>query len=208
MQSDPPQGDPRLQRINPEPTVATGYVDPCIVYLETTAPGEVPLLGIGWASSSQVIRKSDGRSHLELRDVRMVKGLYEKPLSLRNAKWSFSTRDADHLILNHEKNDALSIEHSFFTCRFKGSSVLIPQWKIRYLTPEFAASLRRILLTEGSSHPNWVAQVLLEQAKLDWPSIAEALASLKPKVPTRRRRSLVRRLFSSIFKKKPQPVHA
>jgi hypothetical protein len=37
MQSDTPKGEPQLQSLNPLPEVATGYVDPCIVYLETTA---------------------------------------------------------------------------------------------------------------------------------------------------------------------------
>ncbi len=209
MQSDPPQGDPRLQRINPGPEIATGFVDPCLVYLETTAPEEVPLLGIGWATSSREVRAADGSSHLKLSDVGLVKGHYAKPFRYQVARWNFSTRNADELVLKHEKNGALSIDHAFFTCRFKGSKVLIPQWKIQYLTPEMVTSLRRILLTEGSEDPNWIAQILLERSHLEWPSVIEALDALKPKAKhSRRRPSLVRRLISSVFKKKPQTVHA
>lgn len=206
MQSDTPQGDPQLQRTNPGPKIATGYVDPCIVYLETTAPGEIPLLGIGWATSSREVRDTGGGLHWELSDVGLVKGIYEKPSHFQKTKWNFSIRNADHLILKHVRDNALSIDHPFFTCRFKSSDVLIPQWKFRFLSPQVAASLQKTL-SEGSSHPDWIARILLEQLKLDWPSIADALASLQPLKPRPFRPSFARRLISSLFKKhKPETV--
>jgi len=209
MQSDTPQGDPRLQRTNPSPNVATGYVDPCIVFLETTAPGEIPLLGIGWATSSREVREANGTSHWELNDVGLVKGLCEKSSRLQKARWKFLIRNADHFILKHDGKDAQSIDHPFFTCRFKSSSVLIRQWKFQFLSPQEFDSLQK-MLTDKSSHPDSIARIFLEQSRLDWPSVADALASLQPVKPLPYRPpSLVRRLLSSVFKKKkPKPVTA
>jgi hypothetical protein len=207
MQSDTPQGDPRLQRTNPGPKVATGYVDPCIVYLETTAPGEIPLLGIGWATSSREVRDAGGGLHWELNDVGLVKGLYEKPSRFQKAKWNFSIRNTDHFILKHGRGNALSIDHPFFSGRFKSSNVLIPQWKFQFLSPQTVDSLQKIL-TERSSHPDSIARILLEQSKLDWTSVADALASLQPLKPLPRRPSFVLRLISSVFKKKKQKAVA
>jgi len=208
MQSDTPQGDPRLKRTNPGPKVATGYVDPCIVYLETTAPGEIPLLGIGWASSSREVKETADGSYWELTDVGLVKGIYEKRANSQESKWHFSIRNTDQLILKHESGDKLSIDQPFFTCRFKSSNVLIRQWKIQFLSPQTLDSLQKIL-TEKSNHPDSIARILLERSKLDWPSIAEALLSLQPIKPRPYRPSFVRRLISSVFKKKKRkPVAA
>jgi len=207
MQSDPPQGDPRLQPTDPGPRVAAGYVDPCIVYFETTAPGEIPLLGIGWATSSREVREANGTSHWELSDVGLVKCLCEKRSRLQKAKWKFLIRNADQFILKHSGSNALSIDHPFFTCRFDSSNVLIQQWKFQFLSPQVFDSLQK-KLTDKSSSPNSIAKIFLEQSKLDWPSIADALASLQPLKPVRSRPSFFRRLLSSLFKKKPKPVHA
>jgi hypothetical protein len=218
MQSDTPtpQGDPRLQRINPGPKIATGYVDPCIVYLETTLPGasEAPLLIAALAQSSKEIRPIGGDSFLEMDEVVLfewdpgVKGLWlftpyvgiKGRLASRGNHFSF-TADFLKPFPGYSKKSFLSQNK---ITRFAGKVKYLSEVEMQFFTNLFPVPF------EVKSQVVF-AKKLLEESQLDWPSIAEALTitSRMNQPGARKRKSLFRRLVSSVFKKKKsKPVHA
>jgi hypothetical protein len=232
MQSDPPQGNPRLQKIDSSPQVTTGYVDPCIVYLETTLPGEIPLLVACWASSSQEIKNVGTKPHRELKNV-VVLECYFDPTSHQPApRWTFSIHREESLVLRQGIPDHKFVRSSsHFSGRFEFAPVPVYQWAIRFLDRETDSALRnnagvseilgtnnpyknvprsglRQAFQKNQAYKKRITLKLLRQSKLDWISIADVLASFEPPKLRPRRPSLVRRLLSSVFKKKPQPAHA
>jgi hypothetical protein len=209
MQSDTPQGDPRLQRIDPEPIVATGFADPCIVYLETTLPGEIPLLVACWARSSREVHEPGKPVRLELEDVRVFNCSRHSKRGHKGL-WITTTRSANSLVLKHGTADRTP-DCSYFST-FQSATPHVFQWAIRYLDQETDLSLIRDF--NSTLSPNSlrtpVTKRVFEMAKLDWPSIAEVIATaekVKRRRPVATRHTLVN-LLSSVFKKKPQPAHA
>ena len=196
-----------MRRTNPGATVATGYVDPCIVYLETTAPGEVPLLGACWSASSREVRDAAGKSHWELKEVVLTRGVCLPGIRSRKARWIFTTQWSELLILKHDEKDALLTDSPFFVYRFASPIISVRQWSFRFLDRRIDSSMREtVAMRPGQS--NMIAKMLLEQSKLKWPSISEGLASLQPPQPRPRRPSFMRRFLSSVLGKKKQPVQA
>jgi hypothetical protein len=234
MQSDPPQGDPRLQRIYPGPQVTTGYVDPCIVYLETTLPGEIPLLVACWASSSHEIKNVGSKTYWALKNVVVLECRFDRPSYKLAPGWTFSIHREESLVLRHGIPDRKFVRSSsYFSGWFEFAPVPVFQWAIRFLDRETDSALRnnagireilgtnnpyknvprsglRQAFRENQAYKKLITFKLLQQSKLDWPSIAEVLAFLEPvPLPLRERHpSLIHRLISSVFKKKPQPLPA
>jgi hypothetical protein len=213
MQSDTPQSDPRLQRTNPGPKVAAGYIDPCIVYLETTLPGEIPVLYICWAQSSVNLQKPGGKSLLRLDGVvvqkwRPIKSSYGWLMHGKKPAWNFVTYRDESLLLTSQ-GSTFSVQTSERLLFVNDdTSPLIFQGSIRFIDQKTEASLRKLLGNLNAL--DILARKILECAQVDWQSISDALASLnRMKVPkARNRKSLFRRLISSVFRKKQKPVAA
>jgi hypothetical protein len=74
------------------------------------------------------------------------------------------------------------------------------------LDQETDVSLRK-LLNRDSINEGPLAKKLLECAQVDWPSIIDARASFEPEKTRYRRPSLVRRIISSVLKRK-KLIHA
>ena len=213
MQSDLPQGDPRLQRINPGPEVATGYVDPCIVYLETTIPREIPVLAALFAPSSREVRGTDGQMSLFLDEVVMVHWIPTKNFWLPIP--SFALRCS--IIFQGKR---LIIDEGKFVnmpgYSTEGFAKLIDKktafaGAVKALSQEEARSFIGLLPLPDDAWTHIVfAKKALGYSNLDSPSVTDALRFMKRanRTKTSKRPSLVRRLISSVFKKKPQPVHA
>ena len=208
MTSDTPQGDPRLQRISPGPQVATGYVDPCIVYLETTLPGEIPLVVACWARSSMEIQEPGHPVRMELRDVVVFQGKRQPRLYGREG-WVLSARRETSIILKHRLGDGMPDFPHFSSLKLNTAPVF--QWAIRFLDRETDDLLQA--KCDSSLSPNSrhvpITQQVFELAKLDWPSIVEIIEfSKEKKTPRSRRPSFVRRLVSAVFAKKPRHAPA
>jgi len=209
MQSDPPQGEPRLQRTNPGPEIAAGYVDPCIVYLETTLPGEIPLVAACWAAASREVREPGKPVRLELENVTVFRCNSYRRISGKS-DWLITIRSEESLTLKHGTDDHLP-GCSYFSALGTNPPPVF-QWAIRPLDQKTNASLRKEFSSISSS--KWrqspVIKRVFQLAKLDWPSIDEIIASIENQ-HTRRAAthgpSLISRLVS-VFKKKPKPVAA
>jgi len=210
MQSDSPESDPRLQRTNPGPKVTTGFVDPCIVYLEATLPGEIPVLYTCWAHSSHEIRKGGFKTHLNLTDVVTIKWRPVKTKSgwkqLRGkAMWSFGiSRHKSLLVASRDRATFVRCSEMRVFADESGNPLTF-DGAIRFIDSNVVASLERSTDNLGSA--NELARKLLNWAPVDWPSISDALASLEPsqttKLKTSKRKSLIQRFVSSVFKKQP-----
>jgi hypothetical protein len=175
MQSDLPQGDPQLQRTKPGPKVATGFVDPCIIYLEDTLPGEIPLLAAILAFSSKEMRAVDGRIHLALEEILAliwipVEGIWR--YSLNAGAQCLSVTDAKFLT----KQD-YATKDSALLCRtrarFTGEIKKLSATQLKSLTLPFTGP-------HDSLNKTIFAKKILEHSRLDWPSIAEALTLMGP----------------------------
>jgi hypothetical protein len=212
MQSDTPtpQGSPRFQPINPGPKIATGYVDPCIVYLETTLRREVPLVAACWAAFSREVRELGKPEYLELNNVVVFKAKPHRRMD-GTSYWLVTERREKSLTLKHGTTGR-SASLSYFS-PFQSTPPPVFQWAIRHLDEATDASLRKSLeipLSPNSRQPS-VARKLFELAKLDWPSIQEIVASLEKQEARRvrpRKSSFVDRLVSSVFRKKSKLAHA
>jgi hypothetical protein len=222
MPSDFPKGDPRLQKVNPGPRVAIGQVDSCIVYLETTLPGEIPLLAACWASSSQEIRTVGSPSTLELTNVVII-GCRGRRTFSGKFGWNFISGREQHLVLKYHDTGCPSIVGFPLWSSLEQTHRLNFQWAIRFIDHETNASLRT---TEASGKVHALAKHILKCPGPDWVSITDALAylaylepaltHLKPektkpaKIPAKsvRSKSLLRRFISSVFKKKQMTVGA
>lgn len=210
MQSDPPQGDPRLQPTHPGQNIATGYVDPCIVFLETSLPGEIPFVTACWAASSHETREPGQPLRLELENVTLFKCTsYRRTWGTHG--WFVSVATVESLTLKHGTDDRLP-GCSYFS-NLSTNPLPVFQWAIRPLDRETDAALRKEFFSISSSkwrHSPVIKKVFL-LGRLDWPSIEEIIASVERQGTRRtapRRPSLVGRLLSSVFKKRKQPAHA
>jgi hypothetical protein len=222
MQSDTPQGDPRLQRIYPGPEIATGFIDPCIVYLETTLAGEIPLLAACWAGSSREICEPGSRPYLELQDVVVIQNQSDKRIGSESL-WKFDIRLAKTVLVSRTDRGRGTALCPYVTENFAIHQMSPFRCVVRQLDRQTHDSLRRIMWNPSRNSVS-IVQAILESATVEWFSIANALASPKALAATvpietvaieRARNpqsdwipdSLIRRLLSSIFKK-PQPAHA
>ncbi len=217
MQSDTPQGDPRLQRINPEPEIATGFVDPCIVYIETSFGG-LPLLIVCFAASSYENGEPGQPYRLELRDALVLRC---EPNYDGSKGCHFVLTKAETLIMDSKYLSGLApCRHSAFNALYWRQVAILRQ-SIRPIDRSTAANLKRRF--ESAHSPNFplpeLAIEMVKFGKIRWRSVLELVynendesknISTTSHSSTRRRRrpSLVRRLLSSVFKKKPQPAHA
>jgi len=209
MQSDSHESDPRLQRVNPGSKITTGFVDPCLVYLETTLPGETPFLIALRAESTHEILHADGTTHLELNNLVLFKWASFKVF------WLPTPYEAANAVL-HSHGTAFSIEISSFK-PFPGNSnrniLPISSGKILF-TGSIQYLDQTTYISLGNPNPLDVrsqlvfARKLLENAQVDWQSISDALTGLKRMETSRNRmrKPLLRRLISSLFKKKSKPI--
>jgi hypothetical protein len=214
MQNDSPESDPRLQKTITGPFVATGFVDPCLVYLETTLPGDVSVLYACLALSSSEVKNPGCQSHLKLDDVAILKwrtkrirsGLRPKKKRLE-VKVSLSQKN-DLLLLSNGEKFIPKISSGKPLMGNEGESATF-QGSIRFIDSTTAEAFQK--LWSNSAQWDIFAEKILKQADVAWPSIADALASLKRKplrakpVPFRRK---LGHLIYSMFKKKPKPVAA
>lgn len=213
MPNELPQGQPRKQKADPGSKVATGHVDPCAVYLETTLPGEIPVLITCWAGSSFQVRSTSGKTHLALHDViTHVWHPFKVSGSFLNSPWKWTynrSRDNERLLLdcsgkffkvwNRRGTPAL---HSLL----KGNPLT---GAIQYLEQDIDASLRLGSGKNTSFHQDQLAAQILDLAPVSWQSIVDIKAGLASQTPARKDRpdigrpTLVRRLVESILKRKP-----
>jgi hypothetical protein len=205
MKDVEPQGEPRLQDLHPGPVTTTGFVYPCIVFLEATLLGVSPLVAACWAGSSREVREPGKQVRLELTNV-----LVFESYRLGSA-WVTTLRIQRSLILKHGLKDDMPCGFYFSTT--PSSSPPVCRWAVRYLDRETDAKLRKqwnVSLSPNSRRPSMVKQIF-KLAQPDWPSIAKIIA-YQNKLERRRSRktqpSLLRRFISSVFKKKPKLAHA
>ena len=214
MQSGTPQGDPRLQKTNLGPEIAIGCMDPCIISMETTLPGEIPMLVHLWAASCREVRPPGGLPSWELTDVVILKCFYRERHLLRILEWGFRIQREKSIIVAHP-GTAASTRFSDFSSLFDHIPARIYQWHIRYLD----CATDRVLRQAATWHPDRperLAPILLTHSGVDWPSVtqaASAAAGANVAAAGRRartsRQSVIRRLLSSVFKKKkPKLAHA
>lgn len=211
MQSDSPESDPKLQRVNPGPKIATGYVDPCIVYLEATEKGEIPVLFAWWARSSSEIREMGATTHIKLDKVTVLKC---KPIpSIRgwimqdgNTQWNFTRHDITGEMHLTQDDSGWRLKGVPFVGNAYGF-----QGSLKFIDAESDAYLHK-LNTSGSSRSSFLyAEKVLSLAPVKWPSLVNAMASFKLRPISPRpvpAQSLFRRLISSVFKKNQKPVTA
>ena len=121
-------------------------------------------------------------------------------------KWSFTRHD-----ISGEMH--LTQDDSGWTLKgvpFVGDAYGFQGW-LKFIDAETDAALHKLNTGGSSGNSSLYAQKVLSLATVKWPSLVNALASFKP-MPVRPRRvpaqSLVRRLISSLFKKKQKPVAA
>lgn len=214
MRDSSPKSQPQLKPEIPSPQVETAFVDPCIVYLETTLPGEIPLLYVCWAGSSREVQKPGFRTNLRLTNVRSFRW---QPMQLGKRwvhregklKWLFTLTYLEELRVSSAGEKFLikpepSRDLSDSPLEFKGA--------IRFISQETDRALQRI---EVTTHWNMLSDKLLAYADLDWLSIADTRTSLPHRqksvpapqqaAPKRARKSLLRQIFSSVFKRKNKP---
>ena len=141
MQDATPQGEPRRQKADHHPRVTTGFVDPCIISMETTLPGEIAMLVQFWAAGSREIRGPGALLHWELNDVVVFKSfLHRKKFHLIN-EWSFKMHRERSLSLPCPK--ARSTRLCDLSALFDHVPEQIYQWHIRYLDVAVEARLRQ-----------------------------------------------------------------
>jgi len=215
MQSDSPESDPRLQKTNPGPKVTTGFVDPCIVYLEATLPGEIPVLFACWARSSSEIRDKDGTTHLKLGQVTIVKGTPVRSLQgwvMEDGKtdWNF---DISQFIreLHFVRNDSGWVlkgvpDHVYFQFELLYGY----QGFLKFIDAGTDLRLKH-LSNHRQKSMTALVKIILKHGPAEWPTLANARASFKPVkakakgVPFRLK---LGHLLYSMFKKKAKPVAA
>jgi hypothetical protein len=224
MQSDTPQGDPRLQRAKSGPRVATAYLDPCLVYVETTFSDQRPMVMVCFAAASREIVEPGSDPKLELEDVLVIRC---KPHYYPDVKGcTFEVVEEKLLSL---QNGALVGLPPVYYLPPKLSRRPFPVLKqyIRYLDRGTATILRERF--ESARSPNFplveLAKRLVVFGKLNWPSVRQTisykdeleLSRVRPPlsrrpvssmVTNRRRPSLLRLLVSSLSRKKTKPIPA
>jgi len=200
MQSDTPEGDPRLKRTNPGPKVATGYVDPCLVYLERKRADKKPEVLVCFAATSRELVESGKSPSLELQDVLVMRC---KPRAQGKGRWTFELRPEKLLTL--EKGALVGVPPASYALppKLSRQPVLVGKQAIRYLDQKTAAALRKKF---GSSRsPNYprtqLAKRVLEFAAVDWPSIRQIVSFIDKGEPQRPRLPFVRQLISALKKK-------
>jgi hypothetical protein len=187
MQSDSSEADPRLKREHTGPTIATGIVDPCLIYLEATLHGEIPLLGICWASSAQQVRDSGKDTYLNLGDIIVLRGSYTRTargVLICDGKpvWNFTLRREKSLTLQ-------SKGRSFHVHTSDGIPFLAPltatkksqhyafRGEIHFLDQVTHTSFQKLWLEPTAR--NTLATNMLSYAGVAWPSVSDALMALR-----------------------------
>jgi hypothetical protein len=205
MQDDTAQGDPRLQPIKPGPRVAAGYVDPCIVSVETTLPGEIPMLAQFWAASSREVHAPGTPLHWELTDVVIFKSvLHRKKRATFNDDWRFTMhREPSTKLPSFQPRRTRLCDLSAV---FDHVPERIHQWHVRHLEASVESRLRQSL-TRHAGEPDRFAPLLLRCTGVNWPSVRDAADAACKRLArpawariSRRRPSLARRVLSA-FKK-------
>ena len=196
MQGDTPQGDPRLQKINPGSVVAIGLVDPCIVFLE------IPLLAACFARSSCEVRDVVGNSCLALERVLAIQNQSLDHIDHRRL-WEFGMQKEQAVFLICGGKDGAFAKCDYKASTFKSAPGPVFKWHVRFLNGKEAAAIQRTI-KKFEKDFNEVAGIILRRADVDWPSIADAISAIRrhEKKQRRRKHSLVRRVISTIFKKK------
>jgi len=193
MRDADPQTEPRLEKANSGPKVATGHVDPCLVFLETTLPGEIPLLGVCWAAWSRQSCKPGESTCLTIDNVRVFKferTMLPDPAKAARLKGQPSWHFHDYLhvsLLLTSQGDAFSVQTLTgdpFLSHLQSPPPLAFKGSIRFLDRKTENHLRTCLAEESSAS---LAKDLLRLAEVHWPSIAEALASLERTEPAQDR---------------------
>ena len=214
MQNGFPEPDPRLQKTNRAPEVATGFVDPCIFYLEATEPSRVPVIFICWARSSHEIRGSDGLFHLKLNEITLVKGNPLRGISGWNmrdgeTRWRFSTVRSIREICLCKDNSGWTLKGAFGLDFFQFDSRHGCQSALKFIDRE--SDLRLQKLERNKNFSAKYAAVALRLGPTEWPTLANALASFKitSKTPAPKRvrlRETLGRAIYSLFKRKKKAV--
>jgi hypothetical protein len=207
MQGDSPESNPKMQKSNPGSLIGTGYANPCLVFLEATLSGEIPVLYTCWGASSREARKPGCRMFLTLEQVILFKWLPSKDYGWRlasaTASWNY--------LVSSPRQLRLACDANRFLAHMSGGQPLLPpkalstgfQGAIQYL--DFQTHETLLSLYSKRNGHDLVARRILQDASVDWQSIFEAKASLDRAMTKRirSRRSVVKRLISSVFGNKP-----
>jgi len=216
MQSDSPESDPRLQKTNPGPLVGTGFVDPCIVYMEATEKGEVPVLFAWWARSSSEIREVGATTHIKLGKVSVLKG---RPIPSfggwvmqdGKTKWNFTSHDLSGELHLTQDNSGWTLHGVPFIGDAYGF-----QGSLKFIDAQTDAALHKLNSVDSPGNHALFAEKVLSLATVEWPTLTNARASLqiapKPKSRARqleskirskpRPKSLFRKIISTVFRPK------
>ena len=215
MQSDSPESNPRLQRTKPGPVVATGFVDPCIFYLEATLPNEVPVLFACWARSLSETRKVDGTIHLNLSQVSVVKGTPIRGLrgwTMENGKtdWDFAVSQFFQKLLLIHDDSGWTLRSDIDLSCFQFDPAYGSQSSVKFIDAKTDYRLEKLSTGGLRSLPD-LTKTILKHGPSEWPTLANALASFRlTRTPAKRApdRSIIRRLISAMFFRKSKPVAA
>jgi len=211
MPDNSSEPNPFLQKPSLGPRIATGYADPCILYLEATEAGEVPILFACWARSSREIREASETTRLKLEDVVLVVG---RPLKSPTGwfmqdgetSWNFAVYRIKELQIRKDASGWYLKglpDSRYFQSKSKsaGYGAYGYQGSLKFLDRRDDHLLFK-LRSHRSSKSRPFVQTILELAPVEWPSLVNALTFLqkvpKPQ-PQRQRRSLLRQIISTVF---------
>ncbi len=173
-----PQAELNLQKPETEDKSASGFNDPCLVFLEADDQG-FPLLVACWAQSSTETKKPGETPLLELRDVLLL-GWYPDPESVSDlAPWLFRTGKLDSLqIAGSEPEIRLSAPEKPSPFDSLGLGTLLAnRMHVRPLNQEEMRWLGTSFTATKMNHAS-LANLMLKLVRLNWPSMSEASRSL------------------------------
>jgi hypothetical protein len=209
MPGNPSEPDPFLQKSPFGPRIATGHVDPCILYLEATEAGEVPILFACWARSSREVREAGEITRLKLEDVVLLVGRPLKSLTgwcMQDGKtsWNFAVYRTRELQIRKDASGWYLKglpDSRYFQSKSVGYGAYGYQGSLKFLDRRDDHLLFKLRSHRCSKSRPFV-QKILELAPVEWPSLVNALAFLQnaPKPQFQhRRRSLLRQIISTVF---------
>jgi hypothetical protein len=210
MQGDSPESDPFLQRSVFGSRIATGHVEPCILYLEATEAGEVPLLFACWARVASEVRDVGDTIRLKLGDVIILVGKPLKSLqgwSMQDGKtsWNFASYSTKEIQLRRDAS-GWALKGFPNLCYPQSSSAYGYQGSLKFLDKENDSLLLKLRSSSSSTSRPFIQKVL-ELAPVEWPSLINARAFLQivseiaPKLQ-HRRQSFLHQIISTVFKQK------
>jgi hypothetical protein len=204
------QPDPRRENARRSPRVTVGHIDPCLLFLEATEPGEIPVLFLAWARSSVETRGLDGTTYLKLGEItiltgRPVRGSLGWNMEDGQTPWSFlGCPSVAEATLAHRPGTGWSLQGLPLGLGDQSDRPLHGfQGSLKFIDDKTDFRLRaldQMSLDRPRVNPD-LTRALLAQGP-DWPSLINALASIKPAPKAAEPvRSLLRRIVRTVADK-------